>query len=153
MKKVIFALSLVVFGFAANAQNNEVEIFQSMFKMEKKALLMDYLQLNEEEATPFWEIYDEYELKRTNIGKKRIALINKYAEEFNTLTDEQADELAAESFSIKAAQLKLHKTYYKKIKKALGAKRAAQFVQFERFINTAIDNELNSAIPLIGEKL
>ena len=85
------------------------------------------------------------------ISKKRIELITKYADEYNTITAEQIDELVGESFANRASLEKLHKSYYNKFKKAVGPKRAAQFVQYERFVDNAINTELNNNLPLIGE--
>ncbi len=151
MKKVLVVLAFAFLGNQAFAQTNEIEMFQSIFKVEKKALLMDFLKLSEEDATAFWPVYEAFEADRQELAKKRIALIYKYAEEYETLDAEQADELAMESFKIRAAHEKLHKSYYKKVKKAVGAIRAAQCIQFERFIDNEIDNQVNSNMPLIGE--
>lgn len=151
MKKLLITLTIAFFASTSFAQTNEVEMFQSVFKVEKKALLMDYLQLTNEEAQAFWPLYEAYEAERGELGNQRIALIKKYAEEWKTLTPEQADELANESFAIINKRNKLHQKYYKKMKKAVGALRAAQFVQFERFVQTMIDAELNNNMPLIGE--
>ena len=151
MKKVVLLLAFAIFSGQAIAQNNETEMMMSMFKVEKKALLMDFLKLNEEEAAAFWPVYETFTMDRTEVAKKRIALITKYADEYNTITEEQIDELVGESFGNRASLEKLHKSYYKKFKKLVGAKRAAQFVQFERFVDNAIDSELNNNLPLIGE--
>ena len=153
MKKLLLAATVVLFSLGLSAQQNEVEMFQSVFKVEKKALLMDFLQLSDEEAQAFWPIYETYELERAEIGNKRIALIKKYAEQWQNMTEEQADALVAESFALRAQRDKLQKKYYKKMKKAVGALRAAQFVQFERFVQTQIDSELDNNMPLIGERM
>jgi Spy/CpxP family protein refolding chaperone len=152
MKKVLTLAVAAFFTTGLMAQQNELEMFQSMYKIEKKALLMDFLQLEDEQAKIFWPIYEEYESERTKNANRRIELIKKYAEEYETLTDEQADALAKESFAVRATRDKLHKKYYNKVKKALGAKRAAQFIQFERFVANAMDSKLNDSLPLIGEK-
>jgi hypothetical protein len=151
MKKVIVLLALAFLGSQAIAQSNEAEMLISMFKVEKKALLMDFLQLSEEEGAAFWPIYEAFDMERGHIAKKRIDLISKYAEGYGAMTAEQVDALANESFAIRASLEGLHKTYYKKFKKAVGAIRAAQFVQFERFVDNAIDSRLNDSLPLIGE--
>ena len=151
MKKVLFVLAFAIFGGQAIAQNNEAELMMSMFKVEKKALLMEFLNLNEEEAAAFWPVYEAFNMDRGAISKKRIALITKYADEYSTITPEQIDELVGESFANRASLEKLHKSYYKKFKKAVGPKRAAQFVQYERFVDNAINTELNNNLPLIGE--
>lgn len=139
------------FGASVVAQNNETELFMSVFNVEKKAVLMDYLQLSETEAAAFWPIYDAYESERAEVAKQRIALMTKYAEQYATLTAEQADQLSAESFKWRASREKLEQSYYKKFKKAVGAIRAAQFVQFERYVDTSIDAELYQNMPIIGE--
>ena len=151
MKKITLLLAAVVFSLGAFAQANEIEMFQSMYKIEKKAMLMDFLKLNEEDAKVFWPIYEEYEAERVKLGSRRIELIQKYAEEYETLTDEQADALMIESFKIRNSEEKLQQKYYKKVKKEMSALRAVQFVQFERFVKTSIDNKLNSQLPLVGE--
>jgi hypothetical protein len=152
MKKVLALAVAAFFTTGLMAQQNELEMFQSMYKIETKALLMDFLQLEDEQAKIFWPLYEEYESERTKNANRRIELIKKYAEEYETLTDEQADALAKESFAVRATRDKLHKKYYNKVKKALGAKRAAQFIQFERFVANAMDSKLNDSLPLIGEK-
>ena len=151
MKKVLVLLAFAFLGSQAIAQSNEAEMLISMFKVEKKALLMDFLQLSEEEGAAFWPVYEAFDMERGHIAKKRIDLISKYAEGYGAMTAEQVDALANESFAIRASLEGLHKTYYKKFKKAVGAIRAAQFVQFERFVDNAIDSRLNDSLPLIGE--
>jgi hypothetical protein len=151
MKKVLVVMMFAFFASSVMAQSNEAEMFISVFKVEKKALLMDYLQLNETEAATFWPIYEEYEAKRGDIAKKRIELITRYAEQYEGLTSEQADALVADTFKFRASKEKLEKEYYTKIKKAVGSIRAAQFLQFERYVDTSIDAELYENMPLVGE--
>ncbi len=153
MKKLIVIALAALVSTGLWAQSNELEMFQSMYTIEKKALLMDFLQLSDEEGKAFWPIYEEYEAERTKNANRRIELIQKYAEEYATITGEQADELVKESFAVRAVQEKLHKKYYNKIKKSVGALRAAPFIQFERFVQTALNSQLDDNIPLIGEKL
>ncbi len=153
MKKfTVLVVAVVLSVGTAFSQANEIEMFQSMYKIEKKAMLMDFLSLTEEDAKVFWPIYEEYEAERVKLGARRIELIQKYAEEYETLTAEQADELMMESFSIRAKEEKLQQKYYKKVKKASGALRAVQFIQFERFVRTSVDNKLNGQLPLVGER-
>lgn len=152
MKRLTLLLAAVVISVGAFAQANEIEMFQSMYKIEKKAMLMDFMELNEEDAKVFWPIYEAYEAERVELGSRRIELIQKYAELYETLTDEQADELMKESFAIRKKEESLQAKYYRKVKKEMTALRAAQFVQFERFVKTSIDNKLNSQLPLVGER-
>jgi hypothetical protein len=45
----------------------------------------------------------------------------------------------------------LQKKYYKKLKKTVGATKAAQFLQMETYFQTMIRAEVQDAIPLIWE--
>lgn len=151
MKKVILAIFTAFIALGVQAQSNEAEMFASMFNTEKKAALMDFMSLSETEAMAFWPIYQEFETARTEMAKRRIELISVYAQQYGTITDETADIMAKDSFKIRMEQEKLQKKYYGKVKKAIGAKRAAQFIQFERFVNTAIDGKIYDNMPFIGE--
>jgi len=44
---------------------------------------------------------------------------------------------------------KLRKTCYRKLKKALSAKTAARFVQLDRRINSLLELQVSSSIPLV----
>ena len=58
MKKVLsLFVGMLLFG-AVNAQNSgsEVEMFQSIFSMEKKAMVAEFLNLSDTEAGSFWDL-------------------------------------------------------------------------------------------------
>lgn len=154
MKKLLL-IALVIFigGNVVAQDNDELELFQSTFKLEKKELLMDFLMLNDTQSAAFWPIYDEYQAELTKSANKRLALMTEYIDNYDSMTGEEADKLTNESFTLRMDRDKLQLTYYKKIKKAVGSIVGAQFVQFERFIQSAIDDEMYNSFPLIGERL
>jgi DNA invertase Pin-like site-specific DNA recombinase len=129
----------------------EVEIFQNVFGMEKKAAVASFIELEGEKADAFWMLYDEYETKRKDLGKQRIQLINNYAENYENMTDEKIDELFKESVKVNGGLAKLATSYYKKMKKAVDTKTAAQFFQIENYFQSAIRYEISSLLPFIGE--
>lgn len=151
MKKIMIIACMALFSTFAQAQSNEMELFQTMFNVEKKVMLMDFMKLSDVEATAFWPIYESFESERNALSTQKYKLVENYADSYETLTNERADELMKESFAIRASLEKVHKQYYGKISKALGAKRAAQFIQFERFVETTITAILYDNMPLIGE--
>ena len=147
---LVILLVAITTSFAQSTKE-QVEFFQSIFGMEKKALVSEFVQLEGEASTGFWSLYDEYETARKANGQKRIALIDKYANSYVDLDDATTDEMAAESMKIHTAQFKLVKSYYKKIKKVSGSKAAAQFYQLELFFQDATGVALMEQIPFIGE--
>jgi hypothetical protein len=46
---------------------------------------------------------------------------------------------------------KLFGKYYDKYKKTVGAVTAAKIIQFENYMQTAVQSEIQDAIPFVGE--
>lgn len=85
-------------------------------------------------------------------ARKRIQLLEQYAKEYKTMTDEQADAWTKEVIKLSTATDKLIVTYYNKIKKVTSATVATQFYQIEGYILTAIRMEVLDGVPFLGEK-
>jgi hypothetical protein len=153
MKTFKAALLLVLFAlpFAGQAQHSEMDMMRKLFSSEKRALTENFLKLNGTDANAFWEQYDAYEAERKDLADKRISLIEKYAEQYASLTNEQATDLVNTSFKLKLDRLNLRKKYFKKISKAVDAKTATSFLQLEEYIATAITFDLYDSIPFVGE--
>lgn len=154
MKKLLSILSIALASVAIYAQagNDYLELARDVLKTEKKAAIAELMQLTEAESTPFWELYNEYQGKLYLVANKRIAIIRDYAEHFETMTDEKADELWLKSLAYAQEVLKLEKQYYGKFKKILPAGKAARFFQAENKIETMIDAQLALEIPLVETK-
>lgn len=151
--KLLIALLIAVssvLAFSAQAQSNkeEVDLYQSLFGAEKKALIAEFLKL--ESNNPFWSIYDEYETERKQLGINRLKLINDYIENFATLDDGKTDEIVSTMMKQKKSSDGLIDKYYKKIHKASGSKVAAQFYHFENYLLSAIRVSILENIPAIG---
>ena len=113
--------------------------------------MAEFIQLEGAQKDAFWTIYDEYETKRKELGQKRVALLEKYANEYMNITDAETSQLVKETASLGAQTDKLIVTYHKKLEKAAGAKAAAQFYQIEVYFLSAIRTAIFESIPFIGE--
>lgn len=153
MKKITTLLMALALGFTSFAQSTteETDLMQAAFGMEKKSVVASFVTPTDTEKDAFWTLYDEYEVLRKENGKKRIALLEQYAKEYNTLTDEQAGAWTEDVIKLSAATDKLIVTYYNKIKKATSATLATEFYQIENYYLTAIRMEILNAVPFVGE--
>ncbi len=153
MKKIILIAICLVFAVASQAQStkDEVALVQSAFGMSKQQMVKDFMKLTEAESASFWTIYDEYEAARKEMGKKRIANIEDYANNYAKLSDVNAEKMINTSLAIQGEFAKLQKKTYKKLAKAISPLRAAQFTMFESYIENAIRMEILDTVPLIGE--
>lgn len=144
-------LFLILTTVSAQSDQEELELFQSVFGMEKKAIVSEFIKVEGEQGKSFWSLYDAYETARKAHGQKRIALLNKYADEYLTLDDTSTDEIMKETIAMGNEYDKLINKYYKSIKKQCGSKTAAQFFQLETYFQSAVRKMIFESIPLIGE--
>ena len=154
MKKLVTLLTVVLLGVqvgSAQSDVEEVDFLQSIIGAEKKAVVADFIDVSPAAKDAFWSLYDAYEIERKSIGKDRISLLKEYAEKYDGITPEQTDAILAKAQKIRNSNTKLIDSYHKKIKKVAGSKAAAQFYQLESYFQAAIQVELFSNIPLIGE--
>lgn len=152
LKHAFLFLVLIVPGIElvnAQSQQEELDLYQAVFGMEKKALVAGFINVTEDAG--FWKLYDAYELERKELGKKRLSLLNNYAKNYENMTSDKADILIKDMQAQKKALDKLIDTYYKKIKKDSGSEVAAQFYQLENYILSVVRTAVLSEIPFIGE--
>ena len=152
MRNLLFSVACMTLSTAALfSQSYEADLVQSMFKMEKRMVVSEFLELNEMQEKAFWPVYDAYEADRTKISGDRLKILQQYADEYGTLTDDQADELLGKALLLQKDNLSLFKKYYKKAKKAVGPKTAVSWIQVEDYIYTALRMEILDNIPFVGE--
>ena len=154
MKKVIFALVFVFAGMQLMSQttNDYIEILRSVLKTEKKAAIAEVMTLTEQEAEVFWPMYNEFNEKMYTVQTKRVKIIKDYAENYESMTNEKADELWTSYMNFKQEILNLNKQYYKKFKKILPAGKVAKYFKAENKITTLVDFQLANEIPFIETK-
>jgi hypothetical protein len=152
MKK-LFMLAAICLPIIVSAQSNkeDVDFVQSIYGKEKKTIVAEFIKLDGPQKDAFWALYDEYEGKRKELGKKRIALLEKYATNYATLDDATTNQIIKETIALSAANDKLIATYHKKLVKASGTKAAAQFYQLEVYLLSVIRASIFENIPFIGE--
>jgi len=152
MKKGIITLFAIFVSVFTYAQKTELELVRSAFRLEKKAIVGEFLQLNDADATKFWPIYEKYEQERAEAGTRRINLIETYASKYEDMDDATADALVKESVSIQKKELALREKYYKIVQKEISTSTAARFYQIEDAVHVGVLNELNSMIPMLDKQ-
>lgn len=142
---------LPMFGIAQSI-SDEVALIQSAFGMEKQALVKEAMQLSEEKEQAFWDVYRAYEGERRALARERLGIIADYADNFETMTDAKAEELARRLFKVDMAVTKLQNKYFSRFKKATTGLDAAKFMQIDRHIHATIRLLISDAMPFLVEK-
>ena len=125
------------------------DLLREDLNKDRVAIVGAAMELNSEQSSGFWQIYNEYEVERQQLGDREVALILSYAESYQSMTEQKARELATEALDLREAQLALLRSYVERLDGALGPIVAARFMQVENQIENLIDVQLASQIPLI----
>src|SRR5436853_2887964 len=103
---VVLAMAWMVCGERAKAQtpppsgdqhvvsSQDLDLLRQDLRSMRKQLIAQNLKLTDTEATKFWPVYDKYTAELVKINDKKYALIQSYADQCPTMSDEQALPLA-----------------------------------------------------------
>lgn len=147
----LFCLALQ--STTAQSIKNEVQIIEGAYGIQKKQIIEQVMNLSGKEASRFWTIYDIYEDKRMLLGEERLFLLHDYVIAYPSLTEAKASEITSRCFKNDEALARLHKKYYKKVRKELSPLQAARFIQVEAYLQNVIRIQLQTRLPFIGETI
>jgi hypothetical protein len=149
MKKLILGSIFLLSTIVINAQttNDLVELLKSDLKNNRKAVITEVMNFTEAESQVFWPIYREYEFEGEKLADQRLSIIKQFAENYENLSNEKADELMNSYFEFMEDRVSLNKKYYKKYADVLAPTVAAKYMQLENEIQLIIDTEVASALP------
>jgi hypothetical protein len=129
------------------ASDQDIQLLRKDIRSQKKQLIDANLSLTATEATKFWPIYDQYQTEYTKIGDTKLALVKEYAQNLDTVTDEQALDYLKRSEEISESVLQLRKRYVPLVNQVLPGTKTATFFQLERRIEMLMDVEVASLLP------
>ena len=127
----------------------DIQLTRAVIQVERQAIVTQAMDLTPEEMEGFWPLYREYRLEAAKIGDRIVALIRRYANNYDDLTDATADKLLTEFVRVEQARASLKAKFLPKFKKVLPAKKVARFYQLENKLDIAILSEMADSIPLV----
>jgi len=133
------------------AYDQSVELLRKDLRSEKKQIVAANMLLTEAEAQKFWPVYDEYTVEAAKINDAKLSVIKEYAQNYETLSDAQADRLVKNWTAADESAVQLRMKYLPIFQKVLPGKKVARFFQVDRRIGSVIDLQLASEIPLVGQ--
>ena len=151
MKKFVIIISFLLLAPLTYGQSyqEEIDLFQVAFGMDKREVVAGFVQTEPEEEEAFWKLYDEYEAKRKELGKERIDLLMQYADQYEDMSGADADAMTRKIIALKTKTDKLITSYYNKIRNATDGIVATQFFQIESFILAEVRAKILETIPFV----
>ena len=147
---MVTALMVALGGIAAAQDQiaDNMELVKQKVRTDKKLFIAENMALTEAQAKAFWPVYESYQAELEKNFERMAKLIELYAENYETLTDEMAKKIVQEWFAIDDKELKLRKAFLPKFQKVLPDIKVARYFQLERKILATVDYAMAANIPL-----
>jgi hypothetical protein len=145
------ALTVIPSFAQGKPADTNMQILRNKLKADKKVVVAANMDLNDAEEKVFWPIYDAYQKDLQGLNDRLIKAILAYADAYNknTITDEQATNLANVALAIDQDEVTMRKTYADKLKGVLPVKKVARYLQIENKIRAVVRYEIADNIPLV----
>jgi hypothetical protein len=128
-----------------------INLLRSDVRQQKAEIMGAVMLLSAQEATKFWPIYSDYDAQLAKLNDQRVENIKEYAQNYDQMTDEKADELIQKSMAYQKQRAELLGQTYNKVKQSLGAVTAARFAMVEHQLLLIIDLQIASSLPVVGQ--
>ena len=145
----IILIGIVGFAQAQDKSADSMEIVKEKIRSDKKLLVATNMQLTESEANAFWPVYEAYQAELAKLRDREVMLIEKFAANYETMSDDAAKNLLEDSLSIDSDHQKLRQSYLAKFRGVLPDTKVARYYQLESKIDAVMEYELARRIPLV----
>lgn len=146
------ALCVTALPVLAQAQTaglaTDEQILLKQVMTDRKAVYANNLNLTEAESAKFWPIYDEYEAKVKKVNDRFLANLNRFVENYETLSESDAAAVLKEKMAIEKERELLKQQYTGKVAKVLPPKKALRYAQIETRVDNMLRRDVYSLIPL-----
>jgi hypothetical protein len=132
--------------------DQDIQLLRQDIRSKRKQLIAANLKLTDAEATKFWPVYDQYTAELTKINDQKVALIKEYASQWGTITNEQASSLIKRSLAVDEQIAQLRIKYLPIFSQVVSGKTVATFFQYDRRLQSMIDLQLASQIPVVQDQ-
>ena len=126
-----------------------VDLLRKDIKSQKKQIIAENMDLSDAEAEKFWPVYDQYAAELSKIYDVKIALLKDYADNYSSMTGEQAESYIRKRAEVEQSIMQLRLKYMPAFRKVLSGRETALFYQLDWRLGLAIDVQLIQ-VPLIN---
>ncbi len=126
-----------------------IKLLRKDVRSQKKQIIAENMDLSDAEVEKFWPVYDRYAAELSRIYDTKIALLKDYAENYGSMTGEQAENYIRKRAEVEQSIMQLRLKYVPAFRKVLSGRETALFYQLDWRLGLAIDVELVQ-VPLIN---
>ena len=153
IRKAVFTLAAcaaLAAPYAVNAQSTHDEQQQliAQLQTDKHTIVLKSLALDDAQVQAFTPIYDNYQVERKKLFDRAADLLDLYASNYESMTDDAARKILQDCFSLQGDEVALTRKYAKQLEKVLPPAKVVRFVQIENKLDTLLKLKAVANIPL-----
>ncbi len=155
-KNAFAAVALAIVGLAggslASAQDPadpDIKLFRKDLRSLRKQIIAANMDLTDKEAEQFWPLFERYTQELVSKQDRKYALLKEYAENYTTMTNEEAEKYVRGRADVDEAVLQVRLKYFPLFRKVLSGKSTALCFQLDWRLGLIMDLQLASQTPLI----
>jgi hypothetical protein len=127
---------------------SDIALTRASIQLRRQAIVTSVMDLTPTESQAFWPLYRDYRVEMAKVGDRVSKLLVQYTDQYDTLTDAQADQIMKEWLSIENAKNDVKKKYVARFKKILPSRKVMRFFQADNKLDALVNAKLASVVPL-----
>ena len=127
---------------------SDIALTRASIQLRRQAIVTSVMDLTPDESQKFWPMYRDYRVEMAKLGDRVSKLLVQYSDQYDTLTDAQADQIMKEWLSIENTKNDIKKKYVARFKKILPSRKVMRFFQADNKLDAMLNAKLASVVPL-----
>jgi hypothetical protein len=127
---------------------SDIALTRASIQLRRQAIVTSVMDLTPKESEAFWPMYREYRVEMAKVGDRVSNLLVKYTQQYDTLTDDQANQIMKDWLSIEKAKNNVKDKYVSRFKKILPPRKVMRFFQADNKLDAVVNAQLASIVPL-----
>lgn len=129
--------------------DEDIQLLKSDLRSQKKQIVAANMDLTEAEAEKFWPVYDRYAADVAKVYDTKIALLQEYLENYQTMSGDQAESYLRRRAAVEQDMMQVRLKYLPEFRKVLSGRETARFYQIDWRLDLMINLQLAHA-PVIN---
>jgi hypothetical protein len=153
IRKAVFTLAACAalgapYAVQAQSTYDEQQQLIAQIQTDKRAIVLKTLGLDDAQVQAFTPIYDGYQVERKKLFDRAVGLLDLYASNYESMTDDAARKILKDWFSLQDDEVALTRRYAKLFEKVLPPDKVIRFVQIENKLDTLLKLKAVANVPL-----
>jgi len=130
--------------------DQDIQFLKSNIRSQKKQIVAANMNLTDAEAEKFWPVYDRYAADLAKIYDRKIALLQEYLENYDSMSGDQSESYLRERAAVEEDVMQLRLKYLPEFRKVLSGRETAFFYQIDWRLDLIVNLQFAQA-PMINQ--